>query len=176
MGIGFVILFWLVVFVVVAAIYISLHFLAKENDGAAAFKDAFLALFGVAFIAAACLVIFTIGSVCLDYLYPSRIFTKNFGFEPTADVRIIEGSSFWTPFGFSTHLRFQANEETVQKIVFDGFSERSGKDVYNFNSDEAREILAQPQSRHFHKSGSNDETLVYDRQSQNAYFYLVSFD
>lgn len=175
MGIGFVIFAWLIFFAFAAAIYFLLHFFAKENKGAAALKDAFLALFGVALVSAVCLVVFTLGSVCLDYFYPNRIFAKNFGFEPTADVRIIEGSSFWSPLGYSTHLKFQANEQTVQKIVLKGFSERDKKYKDNFDS-EIRSILEQPQSRCFGRSGSAEETLAYDKESQNAYFSLQTID
>ena len=176
MGISFVILFWFFVFAVLAAIYVFLRFLAKESEGAAALRDAFLVLLGVGFIGVICLVGYTLGNVGLDYFYPSRIFTKNFGFEPTADVRIIEGSSFWTPFGYSSHLKFQANEETIQKIVVNGFSEKDRKYKDNFRTVEAKEILEQPESRYYQKNGSDDETLVYDKQSQSAYFFLQTLD
>ncbi len=176
MGIGFVIIFWLFIFALLAATYLLLKFLAKENDGFVALKDAFLALLGVGLIAFICLVIFTVGNVCLDYFYPSRIFTKNFGFEPTADVRIIEGSSFWTPFGYSTHLKFQANEETIQKIILEGFSEGSKKRTGNSDNVEINNILEQPQIRYYQKSGSADEELIYDKQTQNAYFSLHTID
>ena len=176
MGIGFVVVFWLFIFAALVAIYLSLHLLAKENEGAADLKKAFLALLGIGVVSVICLIIFMVGNVCLDYFYPSRIFTKNFGFEPTADVRIIEGSSFWSPLGYSTHLKFQANEETVQKIVLQGFSERSRNYKDNFSSIETKRILEKPRSRYYEKNYSAAETLVYDKESQNAYFSLHTID
>lgn len=176
MGIGIVIFFWVFIFGVAGAVYLVLHFLAKENKGVADLKKAFLALFGIMLISAVCLVVFTVGNVCLDYIYPSRIFTRNFGFEPTADVRVIEGSSFWSPFGYSTHLKFQASEDTIGKIVVGNFVEESKNYADKKTSIEISEILAQPQSRYYVKSGIAVETLVYDKQSQNAYFFLQTID
>lgn len=176
MGIGFVIMFWFLVFTVLTAIYFFLHSLAKDNEGAAELKRAFLALSAIGLTVVFTLFAFTIGNVCLDYFYPSRIFTKNFNFEPTADVRIIEGSSFWTPLGYSTHLKFQANEQTIQKIVLEGFVEPSKNQTRNYDSDETKSILKQPQSRYFEKSGGDIETLAYDKQRQNAYFSFRTAD
>jgi hypothetical protein len=176
MGIGFVILFWFFIFAMAGGLYLVLHFLAKENEGFADLKKAFLALFGLAMLSAVCLVIFAVGNVCLNYFYPSRIFTKNFGFEPTADVRIIEGSSFWTPFGYSTHLKFQASEETIGRIVTGNFVEESKKHVNKSSSIEINDILEQPQSRYYIKSGGDVEIMVYDNQSKNAYFSFHTVD
>lgn len=176
MEIVLVIFFWLFVFAALGLIYLALRIFAKKYYVADVLKDTFSAFFGVALISTIFLFVITISNFCSDYFYPSRVFTKNFGFEPTTDVRIIESLSFWTPFGYSTHLKFQANKNTIEKISANGFPELTKSFIKHNGSIEAEEILAHPQSHYYHRKKSVDEVnsayLVYDEQSQTAYFSL----
>ena len=172
--------FGLMFFALATVTYFLLRFFAEKYYIADVLKDAFLAVFGVVFISATFFLIFSIGDGFLNLYYPNRIFTKNFGFDPTADVRIINGSGFWSPFGYLSHLKFQANKNTIEKISANDFPELTGSFIKRDGSTESKEILAQPQSHYYQKRKSIDDVnsayLVYDEQSQTAYFSLQSDD
>lgn len=166
------IIVWFIFFAIAAASYFFLRFLAKELYIAEVLKDAFLSLAGVvAFLMFLSLVIITFGEF-MDYFFPSRIFTKNFNFEPTADVRIYEGSGFFMTFSCSSHLKFRANKETIEKVSLNGYEEVN-REYANFtNVAEIKEIMAQPASHYYRKSVSNDNMdIAYDETSQIAYFF-----
>ena len=80
MGIGFVIMFWFVDFVVAAFVYLFLYSLAKDNEGAADLKKAFLALTAIGSFAVITLFAFAIGNVCLDYFLSKQNFHEKFRF------------------------------------------------------------------------------------------------
>jgi hypothetical protein len=113
------------------------------------------------------------GYFLYDCNQPNRIFNRYFGFQPNEAVLNLKGFDLA---GYITNLEFQTNTEIVSLITSNGFKEIEKKDTFD-SPIKVFELLKKPTSRVYkHELSSASYYLIYDQESGNAFFYLVSLD
>jgi hypothetical protein len=115
---------------------------------------------------------------------PGAIFRKSFGFEPTADVRIMDSSKEMVIDWNVTHLDFCADQSTIDRIVARGFTRASAADIVQDDVDLGMWMILkergddqiytegfshkEPSIRHF-----PHQVLIFRRSSREAFYYAT---
>ncbi len=181
MGIGFVILIWLIVGGVLLAVYRGLSGLARRSPRAALLKRVLVALVAAVAIPVSALMAFNFA----QGYFPASVFEASFGFRPPPDVKVLEGRR--SVFGDSgaAYLRFRASRQTVERIVNPRFSEISRAEfVAAINAPETEEVRTQAgaSTRYFRASHDDDSFassqayLSYEETTGQVYFQWSGVD
>lgn len=116
--------------------------------------------------------------------HPAHVFERELGFRPPRDVTALQ-SSFWQLGDYRvTHLRFQADPATIERIAARGLAPRNLDKFFEFLADNHPPAWWQPGSvpgtvayaGHFHKGralASENEDLVYDPATRVAHYRVV---
>lgn len=113
MGIGLVILFWIVVAGFLLAVYLALSAFAKTRPRAALLRKVFVAFAAALAIPLGLLALLNFSAG----FFPSHVFRSSFGFFPPADVTELKGSQSSFGDSGSAYLCFRADKVTVEKII-----------------------------------------------------------
>lgn len=177
MGIGFVILIWLIFLGFIAASYLVLKLLSNHFHLAKVLKDALAALVLVGFFTVCGLNFFNLVEMVVQNVYPTRIFTMDLKVKLTDDVEILDGGVNFV----SSWLKFRANEQTIERIIeknsFDEVERKRFKSAFN---DELNKLSANENTTFYHSNsfasncdpdnGNCHAYLVYNKQNGEAYF------
>ncbi|MGH9754710.1 MAG: hypothetical protein ACREA2_18180 [Blastocatellia bacterium] len=184
MGIGFALMFWVVIGSVVLASYLLLSRLERRYPFATELKQVLVVIVAVVGIAAALSVTVNIVRGC----FPGLVFESSFGFPPTSDVKELKGRRFIFGDSGDAFLRFHASKQTIERIV-------TGARLYQINENmfrrQAPSDLASPsywrpfegkpalfyESQWFDDSfGVSNAILCYDESIGVAHFYWIGVD
>ena len=183
MGIGFVILLWSIVGVLLLAVYLILSVLRRGFAIAGHMRRVMVAAVAAIAIPFGLLVVinFVLG------FFPSHVFKTSFGFWPSHDVVELKGKELLIGDSGEAYLYFRADKETVHRIVSSRFLELSEPDsLMHFPSPEPLPAYWRPpagQSVHVFKSDHFDDRfgfsqafLIYEESSGTVYFYWTGVD
>lgn len=183
MGIGIVILFWLIVGGVLLTIYVALRSLGRTSKKANLLKNVFVAVVAAITIPLAALVI---ANLALGF-FPSYVFRSTFGFDPPPTVSELEGGR--SVFGDSgeTYLRFRTDKATINKLVGTRFVELDAQEKSRHLAQASKGsgdavLFAKPTTRVYEAITFDDTfslstaTLVHDEASGMTEFHWLGVD
>jgi hypothetical protein len=143
MGIGFVIFFWVLFTSATIVVYLTLWLLSKRFVYADVLRNGFNRFAVVVFFVMTCGTVYGLANFYLQNTFPSLIFSKQFKFSPTDDVKNLNGSvkMFGSGGIGETLLNFKAEKTTVDKIVENrGFIEKFRESYRNADDLKFREL------------------------------------
>ncbi len=184
MGIGFVIIFWVIVGSIIMASYVLLSHLGKKSSRALLLRKVL-----VASVAAVGIPISLLVSINFAQgFFPSHVFESSFGFASTPDVVELKGEKSTFGDSGSAYLHFRANKQTVERIIGSRFLEI---DENRFRSQAASALKSAPsywrpfdgKPAHFYEAyrfdnrfGFSDAVLSYDESNGMVHFYWTGVD
>jgi hypothetical protein len=173
MEIGFVIFSFLIIFSVIACIYGILKFLSKGSYIFDVLKDAYLAIIGVGIIVCATFFLINFSEYVIQNMYPNRIFSKNFGFLPTSDVKDLQGRvKFFAEKDFGkVSLKFKADDKTFEKIIEKRLFIQQFRENFRNSTDENLRNLSENPNTQFYVS--NDFEGICNEDFNNCKAYLI---
>jgi hypothetical protein len=188
MGIGFVILVWMLIFstlgVINALIWFGLVTAAKYSSTAATVKAVYFKALLAIVLVTGIVMLSAFFEVARDIVSPAHVFTKSFGFAPPPDVTRLSGQRFVLGDGGESYLKFYAGSATVERILKENAYVEISSWPVTLPADPEFTSIMQSTGRHIYQSSfagrsnfySNRASIAYDSDEGNVYFNWVGID